>query len=92
MKMSVRDLLKNDLPPTYSDGKMRRKHTLGSIEHQIKHFSDHGKAAVEQLEKLYTVDSAKARSEAARVIKEVDSIHESLESFINKCKGYKDSE
>lgn len=92
MKMTVKDLLKHDLPPTNADAKLRRKHTLGSIEHQIRHFSDHGKAAVDQLEKLYTVDSKKAHSEAAKVLKELEAVEEKLENFINKCKGYKHSE
>lgn len=84
--MLVKDLLKRDLPPTTADAKMRREHTIGSITHQIKHFSDHGLASVDQLGKLYTVDSKKARSEAQRVLKAVHKVEEYLEEFLRSHK------
>lgn len=66
--MQVKDLLKQDLPPTNADAKMRKKHTLGSVQHNINHDKDHVDGAVSSLKKLYTVDSAKAKAEAKRVI------------------------
>lgn len=67
----VKDLLKHDLPPTNADAKMRKAHTLGSIQHNLNHDKDHvDKGAVVALKKLYTVDSSKAKSEAKRVIKQ----------------------
>lgn len=70
--MNVKDLLKNDLPPTNADAKMRRDHTMGSIEHQLRHIRDHAKALAEQLGKLHTVDSKTAHSEATRALSEVE--------------------
>lgn len=84
--MKVKDLLKADLPPTNADAKMRREHTIGSITHQIKHFGDHGLAAVEQLKKLYTVDSKKARTEAERVLATVHKVEDALNKFIKDYK------
>ena len=57
MAMSVKDLLKQDLPPTNADAAMRKKHTLGSIEHNSNHIKDHAKGLEDSLNKLYTVDS-----------------------------------
>lgn len=86
MNLKVKDLLKADLPPTHADAQLRKEHTIGSITHQIKHFGDHGDASVEQLEKLYTVDSKKARSEAERVLKEVHRVEGSLKKFLEEHK------
>jgi hypothetical protein len=55
--MLVKDLLKADLPPTHADAVMRKKHTLGSIEHNANHIKDHAKGLEDSLNKLYTVDS-----------------------------------
>jgi hypothetical protein len=66
--MNVKDLLKADLPPTNADAQMRKKHTLGSVQHNINHDKDHVGGAVTALKKLYTVDSSKAKKEANRVI------------------------
>ena len=49
---------------------MRKKHTLGSVQHNLNHDKDHVGGAVESLKKLYTVDSAKAKTEAKRVIEQ----------------------
>lgn len=70
MEMTVKDLLKQDLPPTHADAVMRKKHTLGSVQHNLNHDKDHAGGAVGALEKLYTVDSAKAKTEAKRVIEQ----------------------
>jgi hypothetical protein len=71
--MQVKDLLKQDLPPTHADAEMRMKHTLGSVQHNINHDKDHVEGALSSLKKLYTVDSAKAKSEANRVISQYTS-------------------
>jgi len=68
MSMQVKDLLKADLPPTHADAVLRKRHTLGSVQHNLNHDKDHMGGAVESLKKLYTVDSSKAKSEAKRVI------------------------
>lgn len=83
MVLNVKDLLKADLPPTNADAKMRRDHTLGSVQHNLKHFTDHGKTTKEAIEKLHTVDSTKAKSELSRVLKEVDKVRADLA----KCLG-----
>ena len=70
MNMTVKDLLKQDLPPTHADAQMRKKHTLGSLQHNLNHDDDHHDGAIDSLKKLYTVDSKKAKSEAERVIKQ----------------------
>jgi hypothetical protein len=72
-EMTVKDLLKKDLPPTHADAVMRKKHTLGSVQHNLNHDDDHSEGAIDALEKLYTVDSAKAKSEAKRVIKQYEN-------------------
>lgn len=71
--MKVKDLLKNDLPPTTTDAKMRKEHSVGSVQHNINHDIDHSDGAVKALKDLYTVDSSKAKSEAKRVIKQYES-------------------
>lgn len=68
MNMTVKDLLKQDLPPTHADAVMRKKHTLGSVQHNLNHDKDHVGGVVEALSKLYTVDSSRAKNEAKRVI------------------------
>lgn len=70
--MNVKDLLKADLPPTHADAVMRKKHTVGSVQHNLNHDKDHMGGAVTALKKLYTVDSAKAKAEAKRVIKQYE--------------------
>lgn len=77
--MKVKDLLKQDLPPTNADAKMRKDHTLGSVQHNINHDKDHVGGAVTSLKKLYTVDSDRAKKEATRVVKQ-------YESDVNKVK------
>jgi len=86
MNMTVKDLLKHDLPPTTADAKMRKKHTKGSIDHQKRHFGDHGDASVDQLKKLYTVDSKDAKKEGKGVLKEVDRVHKSVKDLLRSWK------
>jgi hypothetical protein len=80
--MLVKDLLKQDLPPTNADAKTRREHTLGSITHNLKHFSDHGKDTGEAIKKLHTVDSAKAKSELKRILVEIDKVRAEVASCL----------
>lgn len=83
--MTVKDLLKRDLPPTNADAAMRKKHTVGSVQHNLNHDKDHMGGAVDSLKKLYTVDSTKAKSEAKRVIKQyvsdVDQVKKLLKGW-----------
>lgn len=78
MKMSVKDLLKADLPPTDADAKMRKEHTLGSVTHNLKHFSDHGGSTKDALQKLHTVDSKRAKKELRKVLGQVDKVKADL--------------
>jgi hypothetical protein len=85
--MLVRDLLKQDLPPTNADAKMRKKHTLGSIQHNLNHDKDHvNDGTMVALKKLYTVDSTKAKSEANRVIKQYKGDVDKVKALL---KGWK---
>lgn len=84
--MNVKDLLKHDLPPTNADAKMRRKHTLGSVDHNVRHLYDHGDGLIEALDKLHTVDSKKALSEAERVSKKTEETHNKIRKWIKERK------
>jgi hypothetical protein len=68
--MTVKDLLKQDLPPTNATAKMRKDHTIGGVTHNLKHDYDHMKDTVTSLKKLYTVDSKAANQQANRVLKQ----------------------
>lgn len=70
--MKVKDLLKQDLPPTTADAKLRKKHTVGSVTHNLRHDDDHAKRTTEALQELYTVDSKAAKKHAKRVSKQYD--------------------
>lgn len=82
--MKVKDLLKHDLPPTDADAHMRKKHTMGSIQHQMRHIKDHAKALVEQTGKLHTVDSKKAHSEAQKAYNELNQLLKEVEKCLHK--------
>jgi hypothetical protein len=89
MKLTVRDLLKQDLPPTNADAQMRKKHTIGSVDHNIRHFVDHGDGVIESLRKLYTVDSKEAGKQAQRVIKTLQDSLKKAQDFVADMKASK---
>jgi hypothetical protein len=84
--ITVKDLLKQDLPPTNSTAVMRKKHTIGGVTHNLKHDYDHADDTVKSLQKLYTVDSAAAKSQANRVIKQYTQDVDKVRSLL---KGWK---
>jgi hypothetical protein len=65
---------------------MRKAHTLGSVQHNLKHDDDHVKGTETALKKLYTVDSAKAKSEARRVIRQYQADVKCIEALIRRWK------
>lgn len=84
MPITVKDLLKADLPPTHADAVMRKKHTLGSIEHNSNHIKDHAKGLEDSLNKLYTVDS---KEYMVQLNKELKSLKEIVARFETMKKG-----
>ena len=78
MAMSVKDLLKQDLPPTNADAAMRKKHTLGSIKHNSNHIKDHAKGLEDSLNKLYTVDSKEFQKQLKMEIESLKKIYDHL--------------
>jgi hypothetical protein len=83
MTMTVKDLIKADLPPTHADAVMRKKHTLGSITHNSNHIKDHAKGLEDSLNKLYTVDS---KAFNVQLNKEIASIGKIYKHFISMRK------
>ena len=86
MALLVKDLLKADLPPTHADAVMRKKHTLGSIEHNSNHIKDHAKGLEDALNKLYTVDSKEFLKQLKMEIKSIDKIHKRFNMMLKTKK------
>lgn len=84
MAMSVKDLLKADLPPTHADAEMRKKHTLGSITHNSNHIKDHAKGLEESLEKLYTVDSKEYERQLKKELASLKQIYDHMCKMLKK--------
>ena len=82
MATNVKDLLKNNHPPTRPDQEMTKLHTQSSVEHNIKHFRDHGKGTCEAIEKLHVVDSAKAHQQAVKVLAEIDKVRDEVKKLV----------
>ena len=79
--MNVKDLLKADLPPTHADAVMRKKHTLGSIEHNSNHIKDHAKGLEDSLNKLYTVDSKEYQVQLKKELASLKKIYDHMNSM-----------
>jgi hypothetical protein len=92
---AVKEVLKqknlpHDYPPTMADVKMREKHVPDSIDHNIRHFGDHGDNVIGQLKKLHMVNPSKAHSYAAKSLVEVKKQITNLESHLeDNCKECK---
>jgi len=78
---NVKDLLKADLPPTHADAAMRKKHTLGSIEHNSNHIKDHAKGLEDSLNKLYTVDSKEYARQLKMELASLKKIYDHMSSM-----------
>lgn len=84
MNTSVKDLLNQKLPPTRPDQLMTKKHTGSSVDHNIRHFSDHGKGAVEAIGKMHNVDSKASHAAAMKVLAEIDKVRSDIEKLLHK--------
>lgn len=72
---------KIDTPPTSADANMRKAHTQDSVEYNLSHFEDHGNAIFGSLDKLKTVDPAKAKKMAQIVQECLDKLENKLSSY-----------
>lgn len=87
MSTTISDLLAKKLPPTPEDQRMTREHTTGSITHQIRHMTDHGKAGADQLKKLHVVDVKKAHSQKKRLLNSLDQLHKVISTSLPGAKA-----